>query len=75
LETIAERFRAEKLDVELEIDVGKRGPEIVRFASDRGVDLVILSSHKVGIGDPVRNWATLSYQVSIICPCPVLLVK
>ncbi|MBT4863540.1 MAG: universal stress protein [Planctomycetaceae bacterium] len=75
LETIAKRFKAENLQVDIEIAIGKRGPDIVRCAADWQVDLVILSSHKVGIKDPVRNWATLSYQVSIICPCPVLLVK
>ena len=75
LETIAERFKAENLEVEIEIDLGKRGPEIVRYAVDQNIDLVIVSSHKVGIDEPIRNWATLSYQLSIICPCPVLLVK
>lgn len=75
LEKIAEPFKAENLEVEIEIAFGKRGPEIVRYAMAQNVDLAILSSHKVGLEDPVRNWATLSYQVSIICPCPVLLVK
>jgi len=75
LETIANPLRAENLQVDIEIGIGKRGQEIVRYAMAQDVDLVILNSHKVGLDDPVRNWATLSYQVSIICPCPVLLVK
>jgi len=75
LSTIAARFHAGDLDAEMEIRFGKRGPEIVQCAIDRPANLVILSSHKVGIDDPVSNWATLSYQVSIVCPCPVLLVK
>ena len=27
------------------------------------------------LAKPLQTWATLSYQVSVLCPCPVLLVK
>jgi len=47
----------------------------VREAVDRKVDLVVVSSHKVDPAATVQSLGTLSYQVSILCECPVLLVK
>jgi nucleotide-binding universal stress UspA family protein len=57
------------------VTLGKRGPDIVSFAQSEDVDLVVVSSHRVDIGDGPRSWATLSYQIAVLCPCPVLLVK
>jgi Universal stress protein family len=47
--------------------------EIVRASGTRGVDLVVMGSHKVEPGD--RGWGTTSYKVGIACQCPILLVK
>jgi nucleotide-binding universal stress UspA family protein len=58
-----------------EILVGRRGPDIVSFAAKNGVDLIVMSSHSIQADDLSGGWATLSYQVSIVCPCSVLLVK
>lgn len=57
-----------------EVVFGRRAEEIVRFAADREVDLIVLASHRV---DPSheRDWGTISYKVGILSPCPVLLVK
>jgi manganese transport protein len=71
----AQRFTAAALPVETRIVFGRRGPEIVRFATDGSVDLVVLSSHRIDPSQPARSWATLSYQIATFCPCPVLLVK
>lgn len=54
---------------------GRRGAEIVRHAIENQNDLIVLSSHQVDPDQGAAGWATLSYQVSILCPCPVLLVK
>ena len=54
---------------------GKRGEEIVEFAEENGVDLVVLRSHRVDLEDPGAGWTTLSYKVAILAQCPVLLVK
>lgn len=58
-----------------EIFIGRRGPDILRYVVENGVDLVVMSSHALRANDLSTGWATLSYQVSIICPCSVLLVK
>ena len=44
-------------------------------ANDRQADLIVMSSHRVDLEAAVQSIGTLSYQVSILCDCPVLLVK
>lgn len=70
-----EQFRAAKIPVAERIVMGKRAQGIVNFALQESADLIVLSSHKVNLNDNSRGWATLSYQVSILCQCPVMLVK
>lgn len=55
-----------------EILYGRVVAEILDFAVERDVDLIVLSSHTVG---PEQGWSTTSYKVGILSRCPVLLVK
>jgi universal stress protein A len=75
METIAEEYSDKKLTIEKRIVLGKRVKEIVRFACENEADLIILSSHKIEKLDPAEGWATISYRVSILSPCPVMMVK
>lgn len=55
---------------------GKRAPEIVRWAGENDVDLIVLSSHPLDPGrQPDKPWPTISHQVAILSPTPVLLVR
>jgi universal stress protein A len=58
-----------------EIIYGSRAPEIVRYAMETGVDLIVLTSHRIDPEDPAVGWGTVSYKVGILSQCPVLLVK
>ena len=71
----AERFKEAKVPVTQKIVMGKTARGIVSYALRRGIDLVVLSSHKVKLNQAPKGWATLSYQVSLLCQCPVMLVK
>ena len=71
----ANRFRDLDIPVAEKVMLGRRGHGIVTYAMRKEVDLVILSSHKIKLGQAPKGWATLSYQISILCQCPVLLVK
>ncbi|HOV85858.1 MAG TPA: universal stress protein [Syntrophobacteraceae bacterium] len=64
-----------EIRIDKEIIYGKRVKEIIRFAGDRDIDLIILSSHKVEIDNPGLGWGTISYKVGILAHCPVMLVK
>lgn len=76
LESMAQRAVAQGIRVDRVIEYGKRAYEIVRYAQDHDVQLVLLSSRKVDLTKPVSaNLGTLSHQVSIFCQCPVLMVK
>ncbi len=75
LSEFAEPFLEAGVPVREEVILDKRGPGIVAFAAENDVDLIVLSSHRVDWKEAPKSWATLSYQVAVLCPCPVLLVK
>jgi nucleotide-binding universal stress UspA family protein len=58
-----------------EIIFGNRAHEIVRYAMETGVELIVLSSHRVDLQNPGAGWGTMSYKVGILSQCPVLIVK
>jgi nucleotide-binding universal stress UspA family protein len=76
LDQIAKEIVSADIQVQKEILFGRRPQEIVNFATDNQIDLIVLSSHRV---DPekgdFKDISTISYKVSIFAPCPVLLVK
>lgn len=71
----AERLAGEGVEVRHRVLYGRRTDEILRFAEDEGVDLIVLSSHRVDPEQPGRGWGTLSYRVALLASSPVLLVK
>jgi nucleotide-binding universal stress UspA family protein len=54
---------------------GKRAKSIVEFAANHRVDLIVLNSHRVEPDQTGYGFATISYQVAVLAPCPVLLLK
>ena len=62
-------------DINMKIVFGNRAREIVRYAHENEIDLIILSSHKIEKLDPSQGWATISYRVGILAHCPVMMVK
>jgi len=68
-------FRKQGLEVSTEVRVGEPATEVVRATLRKGVDLVVMGSHKVRAGNGARGWGTTSYKVGIFCQCPILLVK
>ena len=75
LQELAEQFDDTEISITGEVVVGRRGDCIVHYVLANEIDLVVMSSHPIDVDQLSQNWATLSYQVSILCPCPVLLVK
>ncbi|MGB5156965.1 universal stress protein [Desulfobacterium sp. N47] len=61
--------------INTEIIIGKRVPEILRIVHERSVDLIILKSHKIDEVCAGEGWATISYKIAIMAPCPVMIVK
>jgi len=83
LETQAETRIAEMLaalgsghfDKRSTVLLGHRVHALVEFAEQELIDVIVLSSHRVDPERPAADWMTLSYRVSILAQCPVLLVK
>ncbi|EFK12295.1 universal stress family protein [delta proteobacterium NaphS2] len=75
LNDIINRPDITEAEVEPQVVYGNRTQEIVRYAEENNVDLIIMKSHKVDLEAPSQGWGTISYKVSILAQCPVLLVK
>jgi len=58
-----------------EVLYGNRGAEVVRLAAATGVDLIVLTSPRLDPSNLVAGWGSLSFKISIMCQCPILLVK
>lgn len=67
--------RDTRLPMKKHILVGSRVEEIIRFARENQVDLIVLSSHQIDPENPAEGWGTISHKVGILAPCPVMLVK
>ena len=72
---LVNEYGTDKIDIHTEIIYGKRVSEIVKYASKKEIDLIILSSHKLDDMESMSGWATISYRVGILAPCPVMMVK
>lgn len=72
---IAGRYESRNRSIDSRILIGKRVNEIVRFAYEHDIDLIILASHRIDKIEPMDGWATISYRVGILSHCPVLMVK
>jgi universal stress protein A len=75
LEPLARRFEEVSLQCEFKVHVGDRLQEILSFASHHRVDLIVMCSHRIDPEHIAETWGTLSYKVSVLCECPVLLLK
>ena len=75
LSGLAVRCEGSALKVECVVVIGKPAEEIVRFAAEKRIDLIVLASHRIDDSSSDRDWGTLSHKVGVLAPCPVLLVK
>lgn len=54
---------------------GDRVGEIINYATENDISLIILNSHRINLEDPTIGWGTISHKVGILAQCPVMLVK
>ncbi len=54
---------------------GERVREVLRYAAQEAVDLIVLTSHPVDPNEPGSGLATMSYLIGIAAKCPVMLIK
>src|SRR5262245_62087329 len=68
-------LKGRQVSWQAEILFGHRGPEIVKYAQEKGVHLIVLTAPRFDPDNLGISWGSLSYKVSVLAPCPVLLVK
>jgi nucleotide-binding universal stress UspA family protein len=68
-------YDATQANIETKVLLGSRVGEILSFAQEQGVDLILLNSHRIDLENPTEGWGTISHKVGILAPCPVMLVK
>jgi len=68
-------YRRKDIVVEQQVLYGRRVHEILNFAEQNAVDLIIMSSHKLDMENAGEGWGTISYKVGVLSHCPVMLVK
>lgn len=75
--TLAARpFVARELPTTQSVVFGAPAREIVGYAVAKRADLIVVSSHQViDLDRPGGGLGTTSYQVAVLCRCPVMLVK
>ena len=75
MDAMIKKYEEKGYIIDSEIAYGNRSMEIIRFAQEYHIDLIVLGSHRIETIEPSDGWATISYKVGILSPCPVLLVK
>jgi universal stress protein A len=75
MDKIVGRYSHEHFSLEARLVYGNRVAEIIKFAEEESVDLIVLSSHPVDPTNLTHGWGTISYKVGILANCPVMLIK
>lgn len=75
MNALAEKLVEKGVIVDQRVQYGNRAEEIVKYAAEHQVDLIVLTSHTVDLENPSQGWGTISYKVGILAQCPILLVK
>ena len=68
-------YQGKSVQIHPHINYGNRVQEILKFAREHEIDLIIMNSHKLELENPIQNWGTISYRVALLSETPVMLVK
>ena len=75
LSVAAESLAEQDITASTHIVFGRRAEEVVRFAMQNQVDLIVLRSHRYDPQTAMFPVGTLSHQLAVLAQCAVLLVK
>jgi nucleotide-binding universal stress UspA family protein len=68
LQKFAASFRSNNVKIDEALVYGHRTMEIVDYAVENKVDLIIMASHRIDPGRPGHDWSSISYAVAILSP-------
>ena len=75
LSAAAQSLAEQGIAASTHIVFGRRAEEVVRFAIQNQVDLIVLRSHRYDPQTAAFPVGTLSHQLAVLAQCAVLLVK
>ena len=75
LDKLLEKFAGDDFDVGVDTIINHRSRGIALYAAENDVDLIVMSSHPFDPNQPSEGLGTISYQVSALCRCSIMLVK
>ncbi len=75
LDEWSEALRGRGLETRCDLRTGKRGPSIVRYATEEVCDLIAVASRAADPDRPGWGFGTTSHQIALMAPCSVLLVR
>ena len=75
LDRLAGILKNRKMSCHAEVVYGHRAAAIIRCATEVKADLIIATAPRVDPNNVTAGWGSLSYKISLLSPCPVLLVK
>lgn len=75
MDGIIEECRLGEVVIDKQVLFGRRVHEILNFANLHGIDLIIMSSHRLELENASQGWGTISFKVGVLSHCPVMLVK
>jgi universal stress protein A len=75
LDRLCRTLEEQKVPFDVEILFGDRAQEIIRHATQSGTNLIVLTSRRIDMDHPGPGWGALSFKLSLLSQCPILLVK
>jgi len=72
---LTEDLASRGYDAHAEIVFGRRGAEILRYADERNIDLIVMKSRVLDREHPERGIGTLGQQIALASRCSVLLAR
>ncbi len=75
LERIGKDLTAQHVKWHSKVTVGFPVQEIVEYAAQEKAELIVLTAPRIDTAQPGAGFASLSWKVALLAPCPVLLVK
>jgi nucleotide-binding universal stress UspA family protein len=75
LEGLGASLRAREVPYGCKVVVGNRAPDTVAHARQIAADLIVLTAPLFEPKRPMAGWGSMSWKVSWMAPCPVLIVK
>jgi len=72
---LASTISRKKVPVRTNVVVGQRVPDTLRYAMEKGVDLIVLTSPPFQPEHPGAGLSSMAWKISVVASCPVLMVK